>query len=286
MNHVSAGYLVFSRHVSKAMIPLKALPLWVFLLANGLALDFNYDFQGLTDGELYGQDGWQSPFPKAVHWKSPLVGSILETDITARAVKASNVTAESTQPGVSTTPIVVGASRQCEFGFSGEETFRVEFLVQRTSLVKDAIGGMIGVGTERLYPATGGLFYGGWAIREEAKTKGAPGGEVHKFLYKQNGQAAVSKREHWYQVRITYNLHALTKEGPTAALEIRDVTAGEIEFTPLYLDPQGKISEASLGLTSDPVTWNRLTLRIGTSDSNSVLEGGKIAQIRVYSVQK
>lgn len=261
------------------------LLLWILGLSPLFAVNFTYDFQDLAEGELYNQDGWQSPFLKQPNWKSPQVTVISESEIATKAVRYCNESASDAVPdGPNAGVILALASRKIELGYGAEKTLRIEFFVQRTSTVNGAIGGMVGIGTARLFPAQGGLFYGGWAIREEAKSKGGVGGEVHKFLYKQDGTICTPQRNHWYHVRLTYHLRPSTQGGATGSMEVKDMTLNETTYTQLYLDPLGKSTDASLGLASDPASWDTLALRLGTSDPKSSIEGGKIAKIHIYSV--
>lgn len=157
-----------------------------------------------------------------------------------------------------------------DFGLTSSSTVILEFDLVRVGNNAQA---MVGVGFADPVlggaglPVTVGSFStSGFTVREEGE------GTQH-HARDTNGNNIVPIQGDLYRVRSVWTLTG----GGTATLEIKNLSAGDTDFTTLYFDAAQTQSTAPLGLTSDVTTWEHLLVRPGGSSA----QGGLITNIEM-----
>ena len=153
------------------------------------------------------------------------------------------------------------------FRLSTNDTLVLEFDLVAVGNNAQALLGLGNVGgfdANAVPPLVGVFSRMGFVIR--------PGGQG-EFIsaVDSRGNAILAKRGHLYRVRSVWRL----TEGGEASLEIKDLSAGETDFTQLYFDAEQTQAFASLGLDNALISsamvnfWEHLFFRTGGSESQA-----------------
>lgn len=241
------------------ILPLLLASAMVFSLKADDVL-FEYDFSNLNPGPLLGQAGWSDygPGPDAES-ASP---EVIELNGERRVVLGQTARGEG---------LISRGKREVSAGVFGEEQFALEFDVMRDDPQSIAL---VGLGSTSEVPARVGILFDKVVIREQKFD-----GRIHN-LFGPDGSPYQPNPGDWYRIRSVWKY--VSELGAwTGTVEIRNLTLGEEEFTPLYFNDAQTQDSAPLGVFEGPERvdlWDLLLVRTGTP-------GGKLGNIQVIRVE-
>lgn len=208
----------------------------VFAVTPAQSALFEEDFEALNNfSGLNGQADWTAGGSTAV--VSGPAGSVNTTQV-ARQLGSDN-SFYTPDP----TPTVSGSTLVLEFDvFFGGDTN--DFAYMGLNSGQSANGPSFGHWTQNE----------GWSIR-------ADGFGAFKSAVDASGNVITPQTDTWYSVRSVWDLAAANGQGE-ATLEIKNLTAGETEFTTLYFDEAQTDPTATLEIETDPATFDTVFLRM------------------------
>lgn len=211
------------------------------------------DFEGLRPGSLVGQDGWSDYHPgPGVKAVSPLIGYVDGEEARGLVVEQPLVEGE----------YVSRAKKSIRSKWGDGDSLILEF----TARAGDSSGvATFGLGTQGDYPATFGIYFGRFALRQITY-----GGEIY-FAVDRRGKHLSAIPGDWYCIRSIWT-KSKTDGNWKGSLLVRNLSDGERQYTKLYFDRAQTVDEVSLGYSPN-LTGERLDLvTVRTSQDGDALD--------------
>jgi hypothetical protein len=196
------------------------------------AVTWEYDFEDLNQGDLVGQSLWSDYGPSAgVTAVSPIVGYSADSSVRGVVLLQPVFDGEYVSRGkMKISPI-------CRTG----DRISLEF----DARITDQRGvATFGFGTISEYPASGGIFFNRFALREQTY-----GGELH-YAMDTKGNFVSPQLGDWYRIRSQWKKDAGSGEW-SGTLEVRNLSKNERFYTKLYFDLKQSVERVSLGYDSE-----------------------------------